>query len=203
MTIARSGTAAPVGRRQRKKVETRLALRAAATDLVRDHGLDHVTVEDITERADVSPRTFFNYFASKEDALTAVDIPWLAALRAGIRARPDTESPLVTLRLVLVEAAKDLAGQREAWLSQIEVIKSDPRLVVALAASWGAIEHEIGAAISGRVDGDDPIAAAAIAAAAVAVFRCAITRADGRRKLATVVQSAFDALAWPVEAPIR
>lgn len=57
------------GLRERKRLETRHALEAAAIELVSANGLDATTIEAISERAGVSPRTFFNYFDSKEDAL--------------------------------------------------------------------------------------------------------------------------------------
>jgi len=53
---------ATVGRRDRKKAETREALRWAALRLALEHGYEQLTVEAITEAADVSVRTFFNYF---------------------------------------------------------------------------------------------------------------------------------------------
>jgi AcrR family transcriptional regulator len=58
-----------IGRRERKKQATALAIETAALELVRDLGLDSTTVEAISERADVTSRTFFNYYASKEDAV--------------------------------------------------------------------------------------------------------------------------------------
>lgn len=52
--------------------ETRHALERAAIELTLLHGLDQVTIEQIAEQADVSPRTFFNYFPSKEAAVLGV-----------------------------------------------------------------------------------------------------------------------------------
>jgi AcrR family transcriptional regulator len=65
--------AAPTGLRERKKRERRAALIDAAQTLVLDRGLDEVTVEDICAEVGVSTRTFFNYFASKDDAVLGVE----------------------------------------------------------------------------------------------------------------------------------
>lgn len=59
------------GLRERKKRATARALHETAVDMVAGHGLDDVTVEAICDAVGVSTRTFFNYFSSKEDALTA------------------------------------------------------------------------------------------------------------------------------------
>ena len=62
--------ASPVaGRRQRRAEETRIRLFRSALELIAEHGLAHVTVEDITEAADVGKGTFFNYFATKDHVL--------------------------------------------------------------------------------------------------------------------------------------
>ena len=66
-TSGRPGT--DLGRRARKAKETRLRLFRCALQLFSDHGFQNVTVEDITEAADVGKGTFFNYFESKDHVL--------------------------------------------------------------------------------------------------------------------------------------
>lgn len=63
------------GLRERKHLETRNRLEEAAVTLVMKDGLDKTTIDAISEAANVSPRTFFNYFDSKEDALLGVHLP--------------------------------------------------------------------------------------------------------------------------------
>jgi len=62
------------GLRERKKAARHAAFVDAARELVRSHGLDGVTIEDICQRVGVSPRTFFNYFASKEDVVLGIGV---------------------------------------------------------------------------------------------------------------------------------
>src|SRR5262249_5249276 len=61
----------PPGLRERKKLATRQALSSAALELALERGLENVTIEDITTRANVALRTFSNYFGSKYEALAA------------------------------------------------------------------------------------------------------------------------------------
>lgn len=60
------------GLRERKRAETRARIEDAALSLVLRDGLDAATIDAISERADISPRTFFNYFDSKESAILGV-----------------------------------------------------------------------------------------------------------------------------------
>ena len=60
-----------LGLRERKKIKARLAIERAALELVLERGYDGTTVEDICERAEVSKKTFFNYFPSKPTARCA------------------------------------------------------------------------------------------------------------------------------------
>ena len=61
--------------RERKRRATRRRIEDAATALVEKHGFDNVTVEDICRDAEISRRTFFNYFETKDDAVLGVQ-PW-------------------------------------------------------------------------------------------------------------------------------
>ena len=102
-----TGTTVPAGEpraslRERKKLATRRSLRRAALDLVAERGFAHVTVEDIAEAADVSPRTFFNYFPSKEAALFGADPERIAGLRERVVHTAPGEPALEALRMVLV-----------------------------------------------------------------------------------------------------
>jgi AcrR family transcriptional regulator len=63
----------PCTLRERKKQQTRQAIHDAALTRITEHGLDGTTVEQICADADVSPRTFFNYFSSKAHAAVGLD----------------------------------------------------------------------------------------------------------------------------------
>src|SRR6202008_840511 len=89
----------PASLRERKKLATRRLLRRVALDLVAERGLANVTVEDIAEAADVSPRTFFNYFPSKEAALFGESDPDQAStLRDRVASEAPGEPALTALR---------------------------------------------------------------------------------------------------------
>ena len=69
MPVTKGSHLPAFGRRQRRAAETRLTLFRCALGLIAEHGLPNVTVEDITEAADVGKGTFFNYFETKEHVL--------------------------------------------------------------------------------------------------------------------------------------
>lgn len=72
-TTAAPANTEPCTLRERKKQQTRQAIHDAALSRVLEHGLDGTTVEQICSDADVSPRTFFNYFTSKAHAALGLD----------------------------------------------------------------------------------------------------------------------------------
>ncbi|CAL9439558.1 hypothetical protein SUDANB6_02211 [Streptomyces sp. enrichment culture] len=129
MTAARAPLPAdrpPPGLRERKKARTREAIRSAAYALVREQGYDATTVEQIAERAEVSPSTVFRYFPAKEDiVLPDEDGPVLAEEFA---ARPADEPWTVSVRHVMRGAAAAGAGEDP------EVTRLRTRLVAEVPA---------------------------------------------------------------------
>jgi len=66
-----------IGRRERKKEETKHRIFVAALELFHEKGFEHTTVDEITERADVAKGTFFNYFPRKDAVLAFLSEEWL------------------------------------------------------------------------------------------------------------------------------
>jgi AcrR family transcriptional regulator len=87
-----------VGRRERKREETRASLIRSALELFGEHGYDAVTVTDIADRSDVDPSTFFRHFPSKESVLFTDIDSYVDHVRRLIDQRPVDEPIIETLR---------------------------------------------------------------------------------------------------------
>jgi AcrR family transcriptional regulator len=91
-----------LSRRERKKLETRQGLLAAAQVLFREKGYNATTVEEITGRADVAKGTFFNYFSSKEALLGEMAVWRVEQLRAALDVSQGAPaSPVARIKLLL------------------------------------------------------------------------------------------------------
>jgi AcrR family transcriptional regulator len=196
------------GLRERKKLATRLALHEAALRLVAERGLDAVSVDDIAERADVSPRTFFNYFPSKVDAVVGLDPATPAQLAEAFAARPADESPVQALRAVHRERALEMAAAPELWPLRMQVIDAHPVLFHRLIAGFGESERVLAEAVAERTDttvGADAYPTL-LASVQACVLRTALHRwlATGfTASLPRLVDEAWDVLAAGLPAPPR
>jgi AcrR family transcriptional regulator len=162
------------GLRERKKRATREALSTAALRLALERGPDGVRVDDIAEAAGVSPRTYNNYFSSREQAIVA-GIAAERALRAdrALRARPADE-PLADAVVEAVVSA--LATGHDVGHAELALLTSAPALRAAFLDMVGAVERPLAAAIAERTGRPDDPAVEVLAAAVAAAARVAAGR---------------------------
>src|SRR5215469_16866098 len=97
--------------RERKKLATKLAIRRAALDLFAERGFSHVTVEDIAAAADVAPRTFFNYFPSKEAVFFGADPGRVEELRVRLVNDLPGHSALEVVRVTLANQVRTILAE--------------------------------------------------------------------------------------------
>ncbi len=189
-----------VGRRERKKRATRQAIRRAALELALDRGVENLTIEEISETADVAPRTFFNYFSCKEDALVGESPEARQEIREAIAARPADEPPLETLRAVLKDIAvthTEHEHREEAVLRQ-RLVDGNPVLLPRQLARYATFEQLLAETMAERT-GTDPereLRPALLAAVGVMACRVAIKHwAEGNgRPVGELIDEAFDLL---------
>jgi len=122
---SRASAAAPrgAGRRQRRAAETRVRLFRCALELIAERGLANVTVEDITEAADVGKGTFFNYFPSKDHVLGVMAEIQVGKVREALAQAAHTKRPIHAVLHRLVRRLAEEPGR-------------SPRLARALIASF-------------------------------------------------------------------
>lgn len=116
-----------LGLRDRKKLEVRSRLAETAMRLFSQRGFDQVTVDEIAAASDVSRRTFFRYFPTKEAVVLARREEQLEQFRSALAA--PSEQPFETIRAALFALADDYAARRGQILVERALMKSAPSLV--------------------------------------------------------------------------
>lgn len=162
------------GLREQKKKATREALREAALRLALERGPDNVRVDDIAEAAGVSPRTYNNYFSSREQAIVAaVTTERETRVAAAVTARPAT----VCLADAVIDAIVDqYTAPRESGRDALLLITTHPALRDAFVHAVTAIEHPLTDAITERLGDTDRHTAHVLAAGVAAAIRVALER---------------------------
>lgn len=185
------------GARDQRKLETLAVLRRAALALALENGVERITVAEIAAAAGVSRRTFFNYFASKEDALVGENPELAEFLRQALAARPPGEPALSTLHQALRQTVTVFFTDdiRDRLAARHRLISAYPALLPRHLARYAAFEQLLAEVITARSadSGPDPELLATMAASAVRLCARQWTR-DGDPPLAERIDTAFTAL---------
>ena len=168
-------TAPTVGLRERKKEATRQALHEAAVRLAVEHGLERVTVEAIADAADVSRRTFSNYFANKEEALLYSDRARMRRLLDLLEARAPAETPWRALSGA-VEELVSAGDQDPRWLAQVRLLRRHPGLLAQQVAQYADAERALADVVARRLPAgpDRELRARLLAGALLTTLRIAV-----------------------------
>jgi AcrR family transcriptional regulator len=198
-----------VGLRERKKLRTRAQLTEAALRLFSERGFDATTIEDIVEEVEVSPRTFFRYFDSKEDVVIGFFDDLGKELRAMLAARPPEESPFTAIRRALGSLVDLYTAQANRVIAAKRLAHDTPAIRARLLdkhARWeNGVAEELAARLGADLD-DDP-RPRLIAAVALAAFSTAVTKwvdSSGRQDLPALLDGALEAVATGLDrSPAR
>ena len=122
------------GLRERKRRETRAALSLAALRLCLQRGWENVAVDDIAAAANVSPRTFRNYFSTKAEAVAAGHLERLLRIADNLRDRPASEPMWTAITNAVAAQFEPPAKKNERladanrWVERIRFVVTEPAI---------------------------------------------------------------------------
>ncbi len=172
----------PSALRDRKRERTRRAILEAAAELFETRGYEDTTVADIAAAADVGTRTFFNYFASKEELLFPESDERVRAAVAAIASRRPGERPVEVL-LRSLRAAGDNPGEHliDDLSARIAALRATVSRTVPAVSGRAAhaqlvAQREIARQLHGAFPAElDEVGAAALVGAVVGAVSGALT----------------------------
>ena len=189
-----------VGRRERRAAETRLRLFRCAVQLFSERGFTNVTVEDITEAADVGKGTFFNYFESKDHVLGVLAEIQLGKVREAVEEAEAGKRPIESvLHELFVGLAEEPGRSPELARALVSGFVSSKRSTEIMALNMAKGRETIARAIEigqKRKEIDPRLKKDRVALQAQQTFLGAllIWSLTGEQKLQTIVESSFQLL---------
>jgi AcrR family transcriptional regulator len=167
------------GLRERKKQQTREAIHRAAMKLFAERGFDATTIADIAAAADISPRTFFSYFPSKEEAVFAKFEPAFESFDQAMRERPRGTGALEAMREWILGMATEFTGDIEAAKLEARLRRESPAVAACDLRHMRQFERRLAEAVGEDLgEPPDALRPRLVAAAAVAALQASSDNAD-------------------------
>jgi len=198
------------GLRERKRRETRAALSLAALRLCVQRGWENVTVDDIAAAANVSPRTFRNYFSTKAEAVAAGHLERLLRIADELRARPAGEPMWTAIANAVAAQFQPPPTKSEAtadvnrWVERIRFVLTEPAIQGEVLKASAAAQVALAEAIaerSGSRRADDlyPQVTAAVVTAIIGTVMNRWLRGGPSGPILPLLRKAFE-LAQPMSS---
>ena len=195
VTDASPPASQPEGLRDRKRRETAQRITDAALSLFLDRGIEATTLDDIAARADISRRTFFSYFRSKDDILLSMQSGMGQTLATALQAEPQDKRPLHALRDATIRSAAPYPAAEMLAIDRL--MRSSPAVMARKQASYIAHEEVLFAALCEKWPDRDRLSLRLLSLLAIGAIRLsleAFNRAEGRQPLPDLLAETFAAL---------
>ncbi len=184
---------------ERKQELVRAELASAAWDLFGKKGYEATTVAEIAAAAGVSRRTFFRYYATKDDVVTETSDELAEAMLAAMAERPRDEPPLVAIKRALVPVLEPRLVRTARARTIIRLLRESRSLRRAMMERHALMEERLAAQLAERL-GADPAkdsAPALLAFVARAMLDTAfnVWYDQGKKDVAALVDELFASLA--------
>ena len=190
---------ARLGLRERKKMATRQEIGSVAFRLAVERGLENITVEEIATAANVSPRTFNNYFSSKLEAISALGIDRAVRIGATLCERPASEPLWDAITAAVLEHYDAVQAPRGQWKEGMRRVLLSPVMRGEYLMTNAAMQRALAEAIAERtgLDADRDMLPVVLAGAVTTASQMAVRRwfaADPPVELRPLVREALGEL---------
>jgi AcrR family transcriptional regulator len=167
------------GLRERKKQQTRQAIHEAAMRLFAERGYDATTIADIAAAADISPRTFFAYFAAKEEVVFQKFDMAIEDFSRALRERPEGMTALAALRAWIVREAHRYTPSPENLRLELQLRAESPAVAACELRHRLVYEQRLAEAVADDLgEPAEALRPRMVAAAAIAALNAAGDAAD-------------------------